>query len=165
MKDYGREFKGSVWIQSVPTKPVWAAADERRVIYAEDENKVYVGGLAANSLGTKSVQDGGDGGAGSNTANLGGGGGGQGGCRTGAGGNGESSHDANPGIGGTGGSGGGGGNGGNGGADTGPGLTGVAPGGGGGGAGGTNNTAGPGAAGRVILSWTAAERRIFITHC
>jgi len=46
MKDYGREFKGSVWIQSVPTKPVWAAADERRVIYAEDENKVYVGGAA-----------------------------------------------------------------------------------------------------------------------
>jgi len=45
MDDYGKDFKGTVKIQSVSTLPAFvsAAADERRLIYCEDTEKFYIG--------------------------------------------------------------------------------------------------------------------------
>jgi hypothetical protein len=49
MDDYGKDFKGNIKIESVPTLPAFVseAEDKRRLIYAEDEEKVYYGGTAA----------------------------------------------------------------------------------------------------------------------
>lgn len=94
---------------------------------------------------------GGVGGTAANTGNNGGGGGGEGGRSNATGGAGQPNSAATGGNGGTGGDGGDGGKGGN---NSAAGLVGVAPGGGGGGAGGNINTAGGGAAGQCIITYT-----------
>jgi len=43
MENYGLDIKGNIQIESVSTLPTWAAADERRVIYVADEDRVYYG--------------------------------------------------------------------------------------------------------------------------
>lgn len=49
MDNYGTDFKGTVKIESVATLPAFvsAAADERRLIYCEDTEKVYRGSSTA----------------------------------------------------------------------------------------------------------------------
>jgi len=43
MENYGLDMKGNTQIESISTLPTWAAADERRVIYVADEDRVYYG--------------------------------------------------------------------------------------------------------------------------
>lgn len=43
MKDYGRDFQGSIKIQEVSSLPVWAATDDRRIIKCTDTQKLYLG--------------------------------------------------------------------------------------------------------------------------
>lgn len=47
MKSHGIQFVGKLWIQNVPTLPVWSPQDVARVIFVEDENVVYVGGTVS----------------------------------------------------------------------------------------------------------------------
>ena len=49
MDNYGSNFKGPIKIESVATLPSFTteAADERRVIYAEDTQKVYYASATA----------------------------------------------------------------------------------------------------------------------
>jgi hypothetical protein len=41
MKSYGIEMQGEFVIQKVATLPAWGASDEGRIIYVEDEDKLY----------------------------------------------------------------------------------------------------------------------------
>ena len=43
MENYGIDMKGNIQIESVATKPTWAAADERRMIYVAAEDRIYYG--------------------------------------------------------------------------------------------------------------------------
>lgn len=43
-KSHGMFFVGKLWIQAVPTLPIWTTEDVARVIFVEDEEIVYVGG-------------------------------------------------------------------------------------------------------------------------
>lgn len=46
-KSHGIFFVGKLWIQNVPTLPLWSVDDVARVIFVEDSEIVYVGGTVA----------------------------------------------------------------------------------------------------------------------
>lgn len=56
-KSHGMFFVGKLFIQAVPTLPIWTVDDVARVIFVEDEEIVYVGGTIAFgnwiAIGTK----------------------------------------------------------------------------------------------------------------
>jgi len=43
MDFYEIDCRGPLKVESVPTLPVWASTDERRIIYVEDVNQLYMG--------------------------------------------------------------------------------------------------------------------------
>lgn len=50
-KIYGIKNEGPHIVQKLPTKPIWTSADEGRVIYVQDEHKLYYGTSTGWSVG------------------------------------------------------------------------------------------------------------------